>query len=129
MQIQHENFPVYQRALESKRPGKASSLSACFADAVAGDDVSKFHFVMHMQHLAQGMLTRNYHVTLDKDGRQETLKACFDFYNDFVKAERAPTDSFMAHVLLAGMYKKGEGCETDPVRATQHRDIAFRGMK
>lgn len=129
MQIQHENFPIYQRGLESRRPGKAHSLSACFADAVAGDDVSKFNFVIHMQHLAQGMLTSHYYVPVDKQSRDITLKSCFDFYSEFVKSERTPNDTFMAHVLLAKMYSKGEGCERDVQKAAMHRETAFKGMK
>lgn len=124
MHIRHEDFPVFERAMQSPRGMRAASLKSSFDDAVAGDDTRKFHFVMQMQYLAQGLLLRHYDVKAGEAARTATLKACFDFYNAYAEAP-APQDVFMVNALLASLYRKGEGCDADPEKAAAHRSVAF----
>lgn len=124
MQIKCEDFPVFAHALQSKRASRAESLRAEFI-AAGYDATRRFNFVMHMQYLAQGLLPRHYQVALDTETRDTTLKSCFAFYSAFVKTDPAPADRFMAHVLLATMYRKGEGCARDLQKAAEHRQKAY----
>lgn len=125
MQLRQEDFPVFERAMQSPRTARADTLRATFAEAVAGDDTRKFHFVMQMQYLAQGLLPRHYGLKIDEATKVATLKSCFDFYTAYAQQPPSSADQFMVNVLLAGLYRKGEGCTADPDKSAAHRMLAF----
>lgn len=125
MQLRAEDFPVFECAMQSPRPARADSLRATFTEAVSGDDTRKFHFVMQMQYLAQGLLPRHYGLKVDDATKATTLKSCFEFYSAYAQQPPSSADQFMVNVLLAGLYRKGEGCVADPDKSAAYRALAF----